>query len=72
VSGSRVLNDDVPNVSCPNCRLTSYAPTPHSTASPCPYCDAELFPRIRPAHAARPLVPEAPAAAAEPRTAEAA
>jgi hypothetical protein len=25
--------------------LTSYAPTPHSTASPCPYCDAELFPR---------------------------
>jgi hypothetical protein len=40
-----VLNDEVPNVSCPSCGLTSYAPTPHSTASPCPYCDAELFPR---------------------------
>lgn len=33
-------------MSCPSCGLSSYAVTPHSTASPCPYCDAELFPRI--------------------------
>jgi hypothetical protein len=40
----------VPNVSCPSCGLSSYAVIPHSTASLCPYCDAELFPRIvRPA-----------------------
>jgi NADH pyrophosphatase NudC (nudix superfamily) len=40
----------VPNVSCPSCGLSSYAVVPHSTASLCPYCDAELFPRIvRPA-----------------------
>lgn len=36
----------MPNVSCPSCGLSSYAVTPHSTASLCPYCDAELFPRI--------------------------
>lgn len=36
----------MPNVSCPSCGLSSYAVTPHSTASLCPYCDTELFPRI--------------------------
>lgn len=36
----------MPNVSCPSCGLSSYAVVPHSTASLCPYCDAELFPRI--------------------------
>lgn len=36
----------MPHVSCPSCGLSSYAVTPHSTASLCPYCDAELFPRI--------------------------
>jgi hypothetical protein len=43
----------VPNLVCTNCGLRSYAPTPHSVApSLCPYCDAELFPRItRPAPA---------------------
>jgi hypothetical protein len=42
----------VPNVLCPSCGLSSYAVTPHSTASLCPYCDAELFPRlVRPAAA---------------------
>jgi hypothetical protein len=34
----------VPHVLCTSCGLASYAVTPHSTASPCPYCDAELFP----------------------------
>jgi hypothetical protein len=34
----------VPNVRCPTCGLASYAVTPHSRASLCPYCDAELFP----------------------------
>jgi hypothetical protein len=37
----------VPNVLCPSCRLSSYAVTPHSRASLCPYCDAELFPALR-------------------------
>jgi hypothetical protein len=37
----------VPNVLCSSCGLTSYAPTPHNAASPCPYCDAELFPAMR-------------------------
>jgi hypothetical protein len=37
----------VPNVLCTGCGLTSYAPTPHSAPSPCPYCDAELFPSAR-------------------------
>jgi hypothetical protein len=37
----------VPNVSCTGCGLTSYAPTPHSAPSLCPYCDAELFPARR-------------------------
>jgi hypothetical protein len=42
----------VPNVHCPSCGLSSYAVTPHSTASLCPHCDAELFPRAgRPAAA---------------------
>ena len=42
----------MPNVLCTSCGLTSYAATPHSGPSPCPYCDAELFPRItRPAPA---------------------
>jgi hypothetical protein len=31
-------------VRCPNCGLDSYAVTPHSAVSLCPYCDAELFP----------------------------
>lgn len=31
---------------CPSCGLVSYAVTPHSRASLCPYCDAELFPRV--------------------------
>jgi hypothetical protein len=35
----------VPHVHCPSCGLASYAVIPHSTASLCPYCDAELFPR---------------------------
>jgi hypothetical protein len=34
----------VPHVRCPSCGLASYAVTPHSRASQCPYCDAELFP----------------------------
>jgi hypothetical protein len=42
----------VPNVLCTSCGLTSYAVTPHSGVSPCPYCDAELFPALRPATAA--------------------
>jgi hypothetical protein len=37
----------VPNVACPTCGLTSYAPRPHNAPSPCPYCDAELFPALR-------------------------
>jgi hypothetical protein len=36
----------VPNVSCTSCGLSSYAVIPHSTASLCPYCDADLFPRV--------------------------
>jgi hypothetical protein len=39
----------VPHVLCPSCSLASYAVMPHSTASLCPYCDAELFPAPRPA-----------------------
>ena len=34
-------------MSCTGCGLTSYAPTPHSAPSLCPYCDAELFPARR-------------------------
>jgi hypothetical protein len=37
----------VPNVLCTGCGLASYAVTPHSTPSLCPYCDAELFPAPR-------------------------
>lgn len=32
---------------CPSCGLDSYAVTPHSAPSLCPYCDAELFPSAR-------------------------
>jgi hypothetical protein len=39
----------VPHVLCPSCGLASYAVTPHSAPSLCPYCDAELFPALRPA-----------------------
>jgi predicted Zn-ribbon and HTH transcriptional regulator len=42
----------VPNIACTQCGLTSYAPTPHNAPSPCPYCDAELFPSIRAARGA--------------------
>jgi hypothetical protein len=38
----------VPNVLCQSCGLASYAVTPHSAPSLCPYCDAELFPAARP------------------------
>jgi hypothetical protein len=38
----------VPNVLCTSCGLSSYAVTPHSAPSLCPYCDAELFPAMRP------------------------
>ena len=31
-------------MSCPTCRLASYAVTPHSGRALCPHCDAELFP----------------------------
>jgi len=41
----------VPHVLCPSCGLASYAVTPHSAPSLCPYCDAELFPALRPASA---------------------
>jgi NADH pyrophosphatase NudC (nudix superfamily) len=41
----------VPHVLCPSCGLASYAVTPHSAPSLCPYCDAELFPALRPAAA---------------------
>jgi hypothetical protein len=37
----------VPHVLCTGCGLASYAVTPHSAPSPCPYCDAELFPSLR-------------------------
>jgi hypothetical protein len=37
----------VPHVLCTGCGLASYAVTPHSTPSLCPYCDAELFPAPR-------------------------
>jgi hypothetical protein len=37
----------VPHVLCPSCGLDSYAVTPHSSQSLCPYCDAELFPSLR-------------------------
>lgn len=67
------LTTKVPNVSCPSCGLTSYAPTPHSTASPCPYCDAELFPRHQrpaPEQAATQLpAPQAPGHQASAREA---
>ncbi len=33
--------------SVPSCGLASYAVTPHSAPSLCPYCDAELFPAAR-------------------------
>jgi NADH pyrophosphatase NudC (nudix superfamily) len=39
----------VPHVLCPSCGLASYAVTTHSAPSLCPYCDAELFPALRPA-----------------------
>jgi uncharacterized paraquat-inducible protein A len=42
----------VPHVLCPSCGLSSYAVTPHSRTSQCPYCDAELFPAQRPPHGA--------------------
>jgi hypothetical protein len=35
-------------VSCPTCRLASYAVTPHSGRALCPHCDAELFPAAEP------------------------
>lgn len=64
----------MPNVSCPSCGLSSYAVTPHSRASLCPYCDAELFPRIaRPGTgAATAAGDETPAAEVKAPTAEAA
>jgi hypothetical protein len=39
----------VPYVSCPICRLASYAVTPHSGHPLCPHCDADLFPPAAPA-----------------------
>ena len=39
----------MPHVRCPSCGLASYAVVPHSAPSLCPYCDAELFPALRPA-----------------------
>jgi hypothetical protein len=42
----------VPYVSCPTCRLASYAVTPHSGHPLCPHCDAELFPAQPPMSAA--------------------
>ena len=42
----------MPHVLCSSCGLASYAVTPHSAPSLCPYCDAELFPAPRPAAAA--------------------
>jgi hypothetical protein len=38
----------VPHVLCNGCGLASYAVIPHSAPSLCPYCDAELFPGLRP------------------------
>jgi NAD-dependent SIR2 family protein deacetylase len=67
-----VLKGHVPNVSCPSCGLSSYAVTPHSTASLCPYCDAELFPRIVRPGTGAPAADETPAACVEAPTAEAA
>jgi hypothetical protein len=49
----------VPYVSCPTCRLASYAVTPHSGHPLCPHCDAELFPSPAP-------VTAVPAAATDP------
>jgi hypothetical protein len=44
IGRSHVLKGEVPYVSCPTCRLASYAVTPHSGRPRCPHCDAELFP----------------------------
>ncbi|HEV7750976.1 MAG TPA: hypothetical protein VGO71_05515 [Baekduia sp.] len=49
----------MPYVSCPSCRLASYAVTPHSGRPLCPHCDAQLFP----AAGAAPLIPPAPGSA---------
>jgi hypothetical protein len=54
----------VPHVLCPSCGLDSYAVTPHSRRSLCPYCDAELFATPRPAAVPVPSVPEADGAVA--------
>ncbi|HMJ32673.1 MAG TPA: hypothetical protein VK501_02060 [Baekduia sp.] len=44
----------MPYVSCPTCRLASYAVTPHSGHPLCPHCDAELFPASSPMSAVAP------------------
>jgi hypothetical protein len=45
----------VPYVSCPSCRLASYAVTPHSGKPLCPHCDAQLFPADTPPLVAPPV-----------------
>jgi hypothetical protein len=47
----------VPYVSCPTCRLASYAVTPHSGRALCPHCDAELFPAAEPLGTPPPATP---------------
>ncbi|HEY4095946.1 MAG TPA: hypothetical protein VGM33_10565 [Baekduia sp.] len=47
----------MPYVSCPTCRLASYAVTPHSGRALCPHCDAELFPAAEPLGTPPPTTP---------------
>jgi hypothetical protein len=60
----------VPYLSCPTCRLASYAVAPHSGHPLCPHCDAELFPSasrvaVAAPEPASPLAADADGAASE-------